>query len=447
MKRNTAEAVAIEKIVNGGYGLTQLNSGKKALVLNTLPGETVSFKTLEQRSKVCYGIGSAVLEQRHPGRISPPCPYYMACGGCNLQHSDYEAQLAIKLSILSDLLKRSASQQLKDFADTIEPVLESDEIFGYRQRIRLKVSPDEGIGFNRFRSNTIVPVDKCLLAPQPINQCLESLLDVPAFKRLQPVTTELELLINPDDRSLCLIMDLARKPRPTDRKTAHTLSSELGGLRVFFGGNEFAIEGPFVDSDKPLDNLLKFALAGKQTIYLTWEAGGFCQVNLGQNRKLVEVVMKFCDIQPSDHVLDLYSGMGNFSIPAAFKCEKVVGVESQGSGIRSGRRNVEINNLSNIQFIKSDVAEGCRQLMRDGAVFDIVISDPPRQGMADITPFLNRLVRKRLVYISCDSATLCRDLVSLCTSGFTLKKLQPVDMFPQTHHLETVALLEKDQQS
>jgi len=186
----------------------------------------------------------------------------------------------------------------------------------------------------------------------------------------------------------------------------------------------------------------ELATAGK-AIRLSWEAGGFCQVNLAQNQKLIEIVLQFCQVDKTKSVLDLYCGMGNFSIPLAMKVNKVLAVESQGSAIRSAKNNSALAGLTNICFIKNSVHSSCMDLAAKNQQFDCVVIDPPRQGAPGLARQLATITVKRLVYISCDPATLCRDLADLTHEGFTIRTIQPVDMFPQTHHIETVVLLEK----
>jgi 23S rRNA (uracil1939-C5)-methyltransferase len=136
--------------------------------------------------------------------------------------------------------------------------------------------------------------------------------------------------------------------------------------------------------------------------------------------------------------------MGNFALPVALQAAHVHGIESQGSAIRSACFNSSQNHIANISFEQSDVIQGCRRLVNRKATFDVIICDPPRQGIARLAPLLNLLTNRRIVYISCDPATLCRDLDELCQQGFIIKCLQPIDMFPQTHHIETVTVLEKN---
>ena len=444
MNCNNTEIVTIKKLVNGGYGLACLKSGKTVLVQSALPGEIVTIATVERQQYLDHARTVTVM-QSHAGRVSPPCPYYGKCGGCNLQHADYPTQCLVKQQILCDLLERSPSPVLKELAPRVEPTIGSPSAFAYRQRIRLKVDQQKRVGFSRFRTHDIIPVSRCLLAPEAINTCLAGLSGSSAFAQLAAVSEELEILFNPLDGGVCLLFSLKRPPRPADRTGARALCRELDGVtRVFLSGKTFAPEGPFSAGEAGENNRLGMTIPLKPPMKLFWEAGGFCQVNTGQNNSLIKLVLQLAAPSASDRVLDLFCGMGNFSIPLARYAGFVSGIESQGSAVRSALFNSNLNGLLNTSFEKSDVFTACRQLRAENRTYDTIICDPPRQGLSEMSGLLSRLSDHRIIYISCDPATLCRDLGGLCSEGFTVKLIQPIDMFPQTHHLETVVLLEKD---
>lgn len=442
MNPNKNAIATIKKIINGGYGLSRTGEGKTLLVRQSLPGETVEVHIVEKQHNLDFGVVKSVVKP-HQNRIVPPCPWYPSCGGCDLQHVDYHTQCTVKNLILHDLIERHQSGAISGLTSLLAPILPSPEAFGYRQRIRLKVE-NNTIGFNKFRSHDIVPIKCCLLAPDTINTTLERLPYLSAFHSFSSVTEEIDILLNPVDTTPCLVLRMKRKPRPNDRKNARSLAAESPpGTRIFLAGKQFSMEGPFTEGKEDRDNRLCLVFPGQDPLTLYWEVGGFCQVNTMQNYNLVDLVLAYCDPTPPDKVLDLYCGMGNFALPLARKTRHVHGIESQGAAVRCGRFNSDVNRISNISFEKSDVMNGCKSLVASKKRFDTIVCDPPRQGMARMAPLLNQLCRKRVVYISCDPATLCRDLASLQEEGFTVKKIQPVDMFPQTHHIETITLLEK----
>ncbi len=436
--------VKIEKIVNGGYGLGRLDNGQVVLLHNSLEGETVNFKVIEKRKKILFGTTNSILIQNSE-RITPPCQYYGHCGGCNLQHCNYDKQVRIKDCIIAELFHGvPGAKQL------IKPTIASPQQFGYRQRIRLKVTPDS-IGFLKFRSNTIASIDNCLLAHPVINQVFNVIVKTDEFTKLQAHTDELEFLFNPKTTQITCLFHFKRKPRPTDRSSAEKLVAKTEQLeRIFFSGSNFSRTGPY-GFDNNFDNDSSQLLSqnihiqnGSLTYEMAWEIGGFCQVNLKQNYYLIDLVLQKCGDVSEKTVLDLFCGMGNFSIPLAKKAHSLLGIEGQGSAIRSAKMNSLAADLSNTTFTKGPIHENCRRLKEKRKIFDIVVVDPPRQGIPGLAHTLFSLTREKLIYISCDPATLCRDLTDLQSHGFCLSEVQPIDMFPQTHHIETIAVLKKN---
>ena len=442
------DTVTINKIVNGGFGLGYLPSKQVILVQLALPGENVIVTTQESKKNYLFGKIHQI-ENKHPARITPPCQYYGSCGGCNMQHCNYESQLTIKKDIVIDLLLRQAGMTPEDIDEKVSEVIGAPEPFHYRQRIRLQVKGDDTLGFNRFRSHDILEIDQCLLAKASINNTLTALKKNEQSPSLLQLTKELELQQNPLTDMVSALFHFSRRPRPSDLKTATRLCSEIASLeRIFFTGEDFPIVGPIVATKEKADNLLSVRypeIGGIQNpLELAWEAGGFCQVNLEQNKNMIETVLDLCHVHPTDSVLDLYCGMGNFAIPLSRFAKNVFGIEGQGASIRSANRNALHAHAENTTFTKQPVHKGCESLLASGETFDCVIIDPPRQGAPELAAQLSQLCTKRLIYISCDPATLSRDLKALSKKGFVIKRVQPLDMFPQTHHIETVVLLEKE---
>ena len=442
----TLQTISITKIVNGGYGFGHLDNGQVALIRYTLPRETVTAIIDEKKKNHSFGKVQHIAVP-HPLRRKPPCKYYTHCGGCDLQHCDYTLQLTIKKDIIKELLARRQDEMLQAAVELVAPPIKSDEEFSYRQRIRLQVKESGQIGFLRFRSHEIVAIDSCMLAAKTINDSLSALISDDSFQALIRISSELELLRNPESNKTICIFHILRKPRPADKKAAEKLVRSIDSIEsIYFSGTDFQPTGPIgYTSGNIGDRLLTIRysrLSGlSEDLVLSWEASGFCQLNLAQNRKLIETVLGFCNCSSNDTVLDLFCGMGNFSIPLAQLGKDVLGIEGQGSAIRSARKNGTSANLNNVLFKKEPVQSTCKKLIKEKILFDIVVIDPPRQGIPELAHDLALLTTKRLIYISCDPATLCRDLQDLISNGFTISKIQPIDMFPQTHHIETVVLL------
>lgn len=446
------EPIEITKVINGGYGLAHLPSGQIVLVRHVLPGEIVTVTTEKTKKNYIQGEVRQIIAP-HPARRIPPCPYAGRCGGCDLQHCDYPGQPAIKKGIIEDLLLRSTREEMKEAVRLLADPIPAPAEFGYRQRIRLQVDSHGALGFHRFQSHSVIPIDRCLLARSEENSTIAALRCHPDGRRLTGNATEVELQENPASGKTVVVFKTVRKPRPADLQSAERFCREFPAIeRVFLAGDSFPLMGPYgylAGGPEKTDgaNSLAVSYPARAGLYrqfvLSWEAGGFCQVNLGQNINLIATVLDFCRIGPTDRVLDLYCGMGNFAIPLAMQAKEVLGFEGQGSAIRSGVRNGAAAGLANVRFRKSPIHEACAELVAGGEQFDCVVIDPPRQGAPELAAALAALSRDRLIYISCDPATLCRDLGDLCDQGFSIGKIQPVDMFPQTHHIETVVLLNR----
>jgi 23S rRNA (uracil1939-C5)-methyltransferase len=442
------ETIEIGKIINGGYGLGHSISGQVVLVRHVLPGETVIVTITETKKNYLLAHLREIVVA-HPARRTPPCPYSGECGGCDLQHVVYEEQLAIKKGIVADLLRRSSRKELHDSETLLAEPIAAPEEFGYRQRLRLQV--DKGVlGFHRFQSHTLIPIKACLLAGSALNHTLACLRNGPDGRTLTAISSEVELQENPDTGKIVVIFrGLRKKPRPAEILAAERFARDCSSLeRVFFVGERFALMGPFGEEQgatagKSLGIYYPTIAGLPGNLGLSWEAGGFCQVNLRQNRVLIETVLDFCRVANGRKILDLYCGMGNFAIPLALLGAEVLGIEGQGSAIRSAKNNAATANLASAHFRQSPIHIACTELLANGTRFDCLVIDPPRQGAPDLAGQLAALTGKGLVYISCDPATLCRDLAELLEHGFAIQKLQPIDMFPQTHHIETVVLLEK----
>ena len=437
-------SLSISKIIHGGFGFGQLPDGRVAMVRQALPGEEVVIAVEEEKKS--FLIGNIVsITAASPFRIDPPCPYYHTCGGCDLQHAAYGEQLRIKRDILIDLLTRQKNLNQTDIHCPIAATLPSPRQSGYRQRIRLWIKDGTAAGFRQHRSHNIVAVRRCHIAREELNLSLASLLDHPLTLKLFANSSELELLFNPLSTRVTALIHLTRKPRPADSSAAAKLIEEIDILeRIVFTGQHFpqTTGAPAADNNilgqrhEPMGIL-------SQPFTMQWEVGGFCQVNLEQNTHLIRIVCEYAAIRPDETVLDLFCGYGNFSIPLAATAYSLLGIEGQGSAIRSAKANSRNAGLTNTTFLKKPIHPACEELVTAGESFDCLVIDPPRQGIPGLAADLHALCRKRMVYISCDPATLSRDLGDLTAAGFKITRIQPIDMFPETHHIETVVLLEK----
>ena len=434
----------IEKLVMGGLGLGRLPDGLVILVPQALPGETVLVKAVTKKKSYLEARLLDIMEPS-PSRVSPSCPLYGRCGGCDFQHVGPEVQAQLKSTILTDQLLRARLLTEDELAAILTEPLAAPFFFNYRQRIRLQINSKGECGFLLRHSHQIVPTTHCLLARQELNQVLASLADYSKLRHLLSLSSSLELLFSPVGKQVILVFHFLRKPRPTDIKAAakgaEQLKNVCGIVLQVEGRGRFGPYSTDQDAAPLLSSRLKLAEGHK--IYFRFEPGTFCQVNLAQNEQLVNLLLDWAAVQKYERVLDLFCGMGNFSLPLAIFAREVLGMDLQRAAIRSAAANAGEFSLKNCRFERLAAAEGAKQCLARQERFDLVLLDPPRAGCRDAIPAILELSPARIIYISCDPATLCRDLGMLTDNGYQINRIKMVDMFPQTHHIETIAMLIK----
>jgi 23S rRNA (uracil1939-C5)-methyltransferase len=417
------EALRIERMSHGPDGVGR-HQGRVVFVRDTAPGDVVDVRITERRRSYSRGVRRAT---RIPGaaRREPPCPYIGRCGGCQWQHLTYAAQLEAKHRNLVDHVARIGALD----PGPIRPPLPAPDEWRYRHRLNLRVQ-DRRLGFYRAASHELVEIDACLIAAAPADAGLAA-----ARRWLGMVDTRI--------RRLALV------------------ASEEGGALVLAAN----AEGPFVPGDGPrnLDVVARPAETGVRGVVMygkgwrhAWgdvgvsftadgvslltTGGEFTQVNLAANRLLVATVVALAATEPGDEVLDLYCGAGNLTLPIARRGARVLGIERSLRAVTDAEANARRLGLAHhCRFVCGPVEQAVRELT---VAPRIVILDPPRGGAAAIVPDLLRLRPRRVVYVSCDPPTLARDVATLARRGYRLEAIQPIDLFPQTYHLEAVACLE-----
>jgi len=423
--------VVIERLAHGGRGVGRFQ-GKAVFVPATAPGETVRCRIVHEKRRYAEGELLEVL-QSSPQRRLPFCPIATECGGCQWQHLTYAAQLEAKQAIFNDALVRTAGVDLQ----LIAPILAAPDEQGYRCRAQIKCRLGKKgflTGFYRNGTHRIVPFEHCpVLAAglDPVLQQLRSALS--RFRRADRVP-QCDLCIDAAGQMLVIV---------------HLLEGGLDELRQLLEPLTFETKVAFFVQSGRKETLRHLCGAVAQYIHpetdgvlaLGFAPGGFVQVNLEQNKRLVAEALAACHLQGDERVLDLYCGIGNFSLPLARHCREVVGVEEFAPAIVVARDNARTNGLDNLQFLAQPAEAYVASCPPE--TFDLVLLDPPRTGASDVVAGLLRLKPRRIVYVSCDPATLARDLVPLLHGGYRFESARPVDMFPQTSHIEAVAVLSR----
>jgi len=394
------EPIRVERAATGG-AVGRLDDGRVVFVRHALPGELVRVTISETNKKFLRGEATEILEASDQ-RVGPPCAYAhpFGCGGCDLQHASSEAQASWKQSIVHEHLRRIAGLEL-DFSLTAPP----SKAEGSRTRLRCAVDDDGQLALRGFRSHDLVSLDECWIA----DDCLKE-----AFATSWTGAEEVELRAIGEGEPFAVVR------RDTHRGTMFELCSLRGE----------PLE-PSTQSRVKVDGHV-FSVSPRS----------FWQSHRSAPALLVEAVKNYADVNDGDHVVDLFSGVGLFSVPLA----KAVGprghvtaVESSAHAVRDARQNAE--GLGQVKVREWMV--GARAINDAVGPGDVVILDPPRNGLAKgVVEALIRRAPRRVVYVSCDAATFARDLKGLLAGGFDLVALRAFDLFPMTEHVELVALLD-----
>lgn len=422
---NERAEVRIEKLVYGGNGLARLDAGRAVFVPGVLPGERALIEIKRKRKGIFEAALAGIIEPSGD-RVAPPCAGERECTGATWSFISYAAQLRLKQEILLDTLRKIGGMQP---GRTI-PILPSPSKDHYRLRTQFTVrrkGDRQRIGFFRQGSYELVEVENSFLIHPLINRVLTA---IRSLSNSLPPLSEIHINATPEGEVHIILF--------SPEKSLPDMNDFLGRLRqrvpevigmagyadrrkVFsLGGNRLALE---VDG-----------------LNLKATEGNFFQVNWEQNRNMVKTVLDFASLTGSETVLDLYCGIGNFALPLARRAKTVIGIESGYSAIEDAKANADSNGIANTEFIADDMQKGLKGLIRRKLRSEVIVLDPPRAGATLKT--LERVlafVPRKIIYVSCNPSTLARDLKFFHLFGFRLDRLQPVDMFPWTYHIECVA--------
>jgi len=415
----------IEKLVYGGFGIGR-EEGKVYFVPYVLPDEEVVVSPIKEKKEYIEAKLEKIIEE-NPYRTKPECEYFGLCGGCDYLHIKYQAQLKYKKEILQEIFQRIAKIDIE-----IDNIIPSENQYFYRNKTQLKVDTKTAkIGFYKKNSNEVVEIDKCLLVSEEINPVITNLKKVIPLLPLLPK----EIHIFSNQKEILLKFIYKKEPRKIIL-TKDRVKKFISPLVVGFGD--------YVEKDGKIE---KLRFVGQD--YLIFDIEGFkykasidsfFQVNKFQIKNLINTVLKHIDY---DKVADLYCGVGLFTIPASKICKEAIGVEISYQAIKDANFNKKLNNLKNVKFYPSS-AEKALQIIKDFSP-DIVIIDPPRAGLTKevINQVVNINNLRKIIYVSCDPATLARDIKLFIENGFKIKEANLIDMFPNTYHIESIIVIER----
>ena len=427
----------IEKFSHDGRGIARIE-GKTTFIQNALPGETVSFQYTRKKRDFDEGRVLSVIEPS-ADRVEPRCPHYALCGGCSLQHLEESAQIHEKQALLLDLLERIGRVQ----PETVLAPLTS-ELWHYRNKARLSVRYVEKkqmtlVGF-REKNNPryITEIEQCPVLNARVDAEIVNLRQMLDSFEAPHVIAQIEVAAGDNDIAL-IFRNLETLSAHDEEKLKEFADST--GFRIFLqpgGPNSVFLLYPQGTSD-----FLTYSLP-EEDISFQFHPTDFTQVNAGLNRLMVEHALNLLALEPDDVVLDLFCGLGNFSLPIAKRCAKVVGVEGSEAMVKRASMNADANGLVNTEFMCANLEDESALIGFNQHKFTKILLDPPRTGAMEIVKQIDKLKVNRIVYVSCNPATLARDTDILVNQqGFRLVAAGVMDMFPHTAHVESIALFEK----
>jgi len=427
---------SIESLSHDGRGVTHINA-KAVFVDNALPGETVRLNYLRTRSKRDEAEAVEVLTAS-PQRTEPFCPYFHMCGGCSLQHLDPDAQIRHKEQVLMDQCRRIGRVEPEE---KLAPL--AGPVRGYRHKARLGVKyvfkkERPLVGFREKRSSFIADIDECAVLHPAAGGLLPALKKLVAGLSIPDRIPQIEVAVG-EERTTLVIRHL-QPLNKSDLENLRLFESEQGITLYLQSGGSDTAAGLSPHGCEPG----LFYRFEEEDLTLFFEPLNFVQINPAVNRKLLKRVFSLLQPNASDSVLDLFCGLGNFTLPLSRYVHYITGVEGESALVEKAVYNAEQNNINNAEFYRADLYQEDLQAAFLRRNYNKVLLDPPRSGAREILQRLAAGEVEKIVYVSCNPATLARDAGLLVhDKGFTLKKAGVADMFPHTAHVEAVALFER----
>lgn len=452
MQKNDILEFEIEDLSSEGLGIGHYE-GLAVFVKDTVIGDVVRAKVMSCKKNMAFARAEEILKSS-PDRIQPRCPIARPCGGCQIQMMDYAAQLAFKEARVRSVLSRIGGFDEELIDRVFEPILGMEDPWRYRNKAQFPIGKDkEGniiAGFYAGRTHSIIPCEDCLLGIEENERILSIILEhmreheiVPydentgtglvrhVFTRKGAASGQIMTVLVVNGKKLPAEDELCRKLRIVPGMTSIILNINTQRTNVILGKEERVLWGqPYIE-DTIGD--IRFRIS----------AHSFFQVNPEQTRKLYGKALEFAGLTGTENVWDLYCGIGTISLFLARSAGSVRGVEIVPEAIDDARENARLNGIENAEFYVGKAEEVVpREYERDGSKADVIVVDPPRKGCDEVLlQTMASIAPDRIVYVSCDPATLARDLKYLCANGYELKRVQPCDMFGHSVHVETVVLM------
>ncbi|MBT8088519.1 MAG: 23S rRNA (uracil(1939)-C(5))-methyltransferase RlmD [Gammaproteobacteria bacterium] len=435
-RRREPETATIQSVTQDGRGIAGI-AGKKAFVAGALTGETVQF--IRRKSRRSYDEAELLeVIEASPQRVEARCEAFGRCGGCALQHVSGPQQRDIKSQTLVDNLERIGRVEPREW---LAPMTGPQWHYRRRGRLAVKHVPAKGrtlVGFRERHAPFITDMHRCEVLAEPVDGMIDDLSDLIGRLSIRSRLPQIEVAIA--DNGVALVFRVLDPPTDEDR-SALAGFGEAHGLRIYLqpGGLD-SVSLLYPDS---APERLNYVLPEFE-LKIEFEPIDFVQVNGEINRRMVQFAVEQLDVGPADRVLDLYCGIGNFSLPLARRAASVLGIEGESGLVARAADNARLNDVANVEYRVADLSkvDGSERWVTD--TWNRLLLDPARSGAAAVVNQMHRLQPARLVYVSCHPGTLARDAGTLVHDhGYSLESAGIIDMFPHTAHVESIAVFSK----
>lgn len=429
------EKIQITGFSHDGRGIAHI-ANKIIFLAGGLPNEEVEFNYTKKHTNYDEGIVTKIITPSSY-RIEPPCPHFSICGGCSLQHITTEGQVTYKEQALLEQLEHFSHIKPKNI---LPPLTAQD--YGYRRKARLGVKfvikkNKVIVGFRENNGRFLADLQSCKVLDPKVGELINALGTMIAKLSCKEIIPQIEVAIGDDAAGLVFRHMKALPQTDIDQLMAF---AKLHTLKIYLqpqGPDSVHLLYPQTDSF-----FLQYTLS-KYNLTFAFHPTDFIQVNAALNAAMVDRALQLLEPQPEENILDLFCGLGNFTLPLARFCQRVVGVEGDPNMILRAKENAKSNNINNVEFYSADLTQDIQQFAWSQKKFDSIILDPPRTGASEVINTITSFSAKKILYISCNPATLARDAAAITAHGYQLEKVGIMNMFPQTKHTETIALFVK----
>lgn len=428
------ETATIDSLSHDGRGVAKI-AGKKTFIAGTLPGEIVEFAYIRKHNN--YDDAKLVkIINASPDREKPACPHFDICGGCSLQHIKHTKQISFKINALQEILKHFGEIEVKEF---LPPII--GPIYGYRKRARLSVKyvakkQKVLIGFHEKNGRFIADIDCCKILDSRVGEKITALSELIQNLSIYQYIPQLEVAIG--EAQIALIFRILQPITTTDSEALLSFGQQHGfTIYTQTGGSET------IKPLEPKQTTTNYYTLPEQNCTLFFEPTDFTQINPEINRQMVQRALELLAPQPREKILDLFCGLGNFTLPLAKHCNHITGIEGSVTMVKRAQYNAEQNKITNADFFAMDLTQDFPATTWATREYDKILLDPPRTGALEICQKIAKFKAKKILYISCNPTTFARDAKELSNQGYKLNQVGIIDMFPHTSHVETIGEFNK----